>query len=131
MSRRLGEVLPLQVFIRQRQVTNMFRSLLRAARHNPDHALRLDLKKQVRDEFRRHRETKDSMVVRSLLQEAQRSLKMLQDMRTTPSTDVVVIPNTPSNGMKSKPGGSGSWLEGGDEEDKRGRVGEGWPWEQQ
>lgn len=130
MVRILKNTLPLQVFIRRAQVTSAYRNLLRAARHCQDPSLRKDITQQIRVEFQRNKDIQDNTLIRSCIQDATKSLKKVQDL-------VGVAPNSAGNSgsvavaskrtVKNETGGS--WLEVQDEEDKRGRVGEGWPWD--
>jgi hypothetical protein len=130
MVRILKNTLPLQVFIRRAQVTSAYRQLLRAARYCQDPALRKDITEQIRVEFQRNRDIQDNALIRSCIQDATKSLKKVEDLvgiskgqsAQQGSVEVVASKRT----VKSETGGS--WLEVEDEEDKRGRVGEGWPW---
>jgi hypothetical protein len=113
MKRALGDVLPLHVFIRQRQVIHIYRNLLKATKGLQDAVLRQELQLQIRNDFRRNKDVKDTQLIKSLLQEANSSLKTLHGMVAS---------------IRTGPKSVGSWLDQSENDDKRGRVGEGWPW---
>ncbi len=134
MVRILKNTLPLQVFIRRAQVTSVYRQLLRAARHCKDPELRLDITQQIRVEFQRNKDIEDNTLIRTCIQDATKSLKKVQDLVGTYSTlpsakSIQQGNNSVASKRTVKNEASGSWLEVQDEEDKRGRVGEGWPWD--
>lgn len=61
--------------------------------------------------------------VSTLLVEGQRQLQLLKSMAGPP-------PRGRAHGQQEG-GGVKGWLESGDPEEERGKVGQGWPWEQQ
>ena len=86
------------------------RSCLRAVRYIDDVSLRQDLKKQILFDFKQHKDTKDNLLIRTLIQEGTRNLKQLQSL-----------------GNKYQTNDNESWLSQKDPDDERGRVGKGWP----
>lgn len=92
---------------------NLFRSCLRACRNIDDTSLRQELKKQVLHDFKQHTDTKDNLLIRTLIQEGNRNLKQLQSLGSRNNTKVI--------------NDDESWLSQKDPEDERGRVGKGWP----
>lgn len=114
-AKRLGATLPFQYFVRQRQVLTLYRHLLKSVKKNLDgnESLQKELQVQIRSDFRRNKEMKDNVAVASLIQEAKRNLEQIKDMNSGPA---------------DSHGGAGSWINTEDEDDKRGRIGNGWPW---
>lgn len=112
MSRRIGNTLPLHVFIRRQQTLKLFRQLLKACRKVEPESLKRDISKEITSEFKKHKFIVDTLALRSLVQTAQSSLVKLEDMCN----------------IKSTPYKDNSWLNTSDETDQKGRVGKGWPW---
>lgn len=104
----------------------MFRDFLKCAGHLPDKALGLDVKKQVISEFRRNSRINDPMAVRTLVQEANRSLAQLRGMIPA---DVLSRLHAPSAKETIRSNSQKSWMDDSKEGDQRGRVGTGWPWQ--
>lgn len=74
-----------------------------------------DLAAEARRQFKLSQEETDQLKIRMLVADAKNQLEVLQGaVRTSGS---------------SSAGGGGSWLDIDDPEDKRGRVGTGFPWE--
>lgn len=109
---RIKAALPLHLFIRQRQIIQLYRTLLKESNRISDSSVSNEIKNQVKTEFRAHQFLKDNNAIKSSIQKARNSVKLIEDMtrssRTVPEGD--------------------SWMSISDEEDKRGRVGAGWPW---
>ena len=80
-------------------------------RHIDDVTLRQELKKQILFDFKQHKDTKDNLLIRTLIQEGNRNLKQLQSLSSK---------NQANNDNES-------WLSQKDPDDERGRVGKGWP----
>lgn len=105
---RFRDTLPLHVFIRKRQVLDLYRKSLRAAkRANPSH-VREVLLSEVKREYRNGASINDAMTIKTLIVQGKRNLDTLQGMSAEAPAD--------------------SWLSTQDEEDVRGRVGTKWPW---
>ena len=100
----------LQYFIRQRQVKSLYRQFLKAAKDIPDVDVKKSVLIQIELEFRKNILISDKSTVATLFKDANRSLDSIRDLSRPKSTF------------------SSSWLNNADEEDKRGRVGTGWPW---
>ncbi|RYH13883.1 LYR motif-containing protein [archaeon] len=116
MSKRiLGETLPLRFFIRRKQVLSLYRNLIRNATRVHDESVQRDIISQIRTDFRRNAHVQDSLVIKSLIQEGNSNLKILQGM---------AYKDSKAHSIRAQ----GSWIEQEDPVDKRGRVGEGWPW---
>jgi hypothetical protein len=115
MSKRLGDVLPLQVFIRRAQVLRLYRNMLRLTRPEGEQKeQRQQLREHVRDRFRTYQHVQDHKLIATLIADGQRQMEQLK-----------AIVDTAASGS-----GGDSWINTKDEKDPRGRVGEGWPWEQ-
>lgn len=71
-----------------------------------------DLRQQVQNEFRAHKTLDDPFNIQRALAEGKRRYEELQEF----------------TGSKNKFDGD-SWINTKDEEDPRGRVGVGWPWD--
>lgn len=96
-------------FVHKFTVIRLYRNFLKTCKqmpHNQD-----DLQQQVKKEFAANKTLLDSAHIQRELGEGQRRLAELQDFtgRTTPGED--------------------SWIHIKDDEDPRGRVGTGWPWD--
>jgi len=116
MSRRLKDTLPLGVFIKRQQVLRLFRAMQKAARDVADKNLSVDLRVQIREEFKKSKQVKDPMATKSLIQEANRHLTKLKSMS--------------SSGLSSDKLALNSWAQSSsDPEDEKGRVGTEFPWE--
>jgi hypothetical protein len=114
-ARKLGVTLSLKDFVRQRQVVTLYRHFLKSVKKNVtgNVPLQEDLRQQVRTDFRRNKVIKDHSAISSLIQEANRNLERIKDL---------------NSGSANDHGGTDSWINTEDEDDKRGRVGSGWPW---
>lgn len=110
-SSRLKNVLPLQHFIRKAQVLKLYRELLRDTKALKDHSLKTSVREQVIFEFRNSMHVSNPSTIKALLAEGQRSLAKIKSM-----SDKIDVADR--------------WTEESDhEDDKRGRTGNGWPWE--
>lgn len=92
----------LKDFIRRAAVLEQYRSLLRAARcmavTRPDQAI--EVKTQIREEFRRHRHETNPATIRMLLAHSKRNLDMILSLadsncRESESTNAIVGENWP------------------------------------
>lgn len=137
VARRLGETLPLQVFIRRAQVVKSYRDIMRAARKCEDQSLRNDILSEIRSEYARNKHVSDVGMIKQHLQVASKELKKVRDLcdsirlSNAPAAQSSAAESYPTNVRIDKhmrhPGPS--WIDTKDEEDPRGRVGEGWPWD--
>jgi hypothetical protein len=100
-------------FVRRQQVLQLYRTFLRASGRVADPELKKELSAQIKHEFRSNVSITDAVVVKSLITEATRNLERLQAMART--SDVMV--QDQNNSVTT------------DEDDERGRVGKGWPWQ--
>lgn len=82
MSRKLkiDNVLPLKHFIRQQGVVKLYKDFLRACRGVVPPDARRELEMQIKFEFRRNKVISDVIVIKSLMTEGRRSLKIVQAM---------------------------------------------------
>ncbi len=78
---------------------------------NDNNELKEQLNLQIKNEFKSKKDLSDPVAIKSLLTEGYRNLKKLEELGPI------------------KAYSSDSWINIQDEEDKRGRVGEGWPWD--
>lgn len=102
------EMLSLKSFIVRANVLSQYRAMLRVlGGYAPGEKMRLQ--QQVRHGFEQHRAETDSAAIGYLLSKGEEQLKFLR------------------GGNKSMTA-TDSWVGQGTEDDKRGRVGEGWPW---
>ena len=85
--------------------------MLRRAKLICDLDVQSSVQKQIREEFKINKSISDLASQKALLKEAQRHLAAIEAL----------------HGQQELP--SDSWLHTKDEEDKRGRVGSGWPWQ--
>lgn len=108
--KKLGDVLPLKIFIRKAQVLQLYRSMLRCLREIDDIYVQVDIKKQIISGFRENISLTSDSHVAQAIQEGHHHLKTLSSMAKRQSI------------------AEGSWLQSGTETDEKGRVGEGWPW---
>lgn len=108
--RVVGEDVPsYKEFVHRFTVISLYRNCLKAVRlmpHNQE-----DLRLQVQNEFRAHKNDADPFNTQRALAEGKRRYQELQEM----------------TGHKTQENGD-SWLNTDDPEDPRGRIGTGWPW---
>ena len=115
MSRRVKDAMSFRFFVRRQQVLQLYRTFLRASRRVADPELKKELSAQIKHEFRNNVGITDASVVKSLIVEATRNLERLQAMAMKTDSDVMV--QHQNNSVTT------------DEDDERGRVGKGWPWQ--
>jgi hypothetical protein len=114
-----GEEVPsYKEFVHRFTVLSLYRNYLKTIQkflspHNQQQQQQ-ELKEQVQREFRAHKdiEINDSFNLQRALADGQRRFRELQELTGSGSPD------------------ADSWLNTQDVEDPRGRVGEGWPWDQ-
>jgi hypothetical protein len=97
-------------FVHRFSVLALYRNYLKEIRHMPRN--QEDLKEQVQREFKGNKTVTDPFNVQRALAEGKRRFQELQEL----------------TGSSNKYEGD-SWLNTKDEEDPRGRVGTGWPWD--
>mmetsp|Transcript_131698 Transcript_131698/g.380921 ORF Transcript_131698/g.380921 Transcript_131698/m.380921 type:complete len:170 (+) Transcript_131698:193-702(+) len=105
-----GDIPSYKEFVHRFTVLSLYRSFLKEIKmmpHNQD-----DLREQVQKEFKSSKTVTDPFNVQRGIAEGKRRLAELQEF----------------TGSNNKYDGD-SWLNTPDEEDKRGRVGTGWPWD--
>ena len=121
-TRRFKDVLPLQVFIQRSQVIKTYRALLKSSQQCADLSLRSEIANQIKYEFRRNQNITDKTLINTMIKEAKDSITKIEDLCAV---------SHPSHSKHKDISDRPSWIEEEDDIDKRGRVGEGWPWEQQ
>lgn len=99
-------------FVHRFTVLSMYRGYLRAINKTMPHN-RSDLHEQVRKEFRTHMADTDPFNIQRALAEGKRRFEELQQL----------------TGGDNNNNGGNSWMNIQDDEDPRGRVGHGWPWQ--
>ena len=102
----------------------MYRQFLRGAKQIRERALREDVEQQVRNSFRNSRQVQDISTIRNLLKEGNRYMLQLEAMGAGKSSS-----SSSSSVSTSSAGAGQGWLESGDGEDVRGRVGVSFPWQ--
>jgi len=107
------EVPSYKEFVHRFTVLSLYRGYLKCIRdgtvpHNHD-----DLREQVRKEFQSNKNDTDPFAVKRNIAEGQRRFEELKEF----------------TGQSNKYTGDESWINIKDEEDPRGRVGTGWPWQ--
>mmetsp|Transcript_24737 Transcript_24737/g.41242 ORF Transcript_24737/g.41242 Transcript_24737/m.41242 type:complete len:120 (+) Transcript_24737:16-375(+) len=115
---RLGQTLPLHIFIRRRQVVHLYRHLLKACKNVDDSSVKSDLIDEIKLEFHTNKELEEKIAIKNAITQGNRSLTQLNDMiggqnRVYGSNAIA---------------GESSWLDTNDCDDERGRVGTDWPW---
>ncbi|CAM9723093.1 unnamed protein product [Pylaiella littoralis] len=104
---KVGRALGLKEFMHRTRVLDLYRSILKRARAIEDK----DVATEARRQFKSSRDETDPLKVQMLVADATNHLEAMQgSTRGAGST-------------------SGSWLDIQDPEDKRGRMGEGFPWQ--
>ena len=114
MSKIANDGFGLKYFIRKQQTLNLYREMLKSTRNVTDQTVKIDVKNQIVEGFRRNSNVTNAGDIRSLLVEGNRYLKQIKDLNLNVSVQNI-----------SK---EGSWLDTDDTDDPRGRVGNGWPW---
>lgn len=105
----LDNVLPFQAFLQRVKVISLLRQFIRRANLIRSPELKLDIRKQIRDNFRGNCHVSDPIVIRHLFQDANKQLKMLEGL----GQEKHLSPVQPICDVVHK--------------DKT-VVGEGWPW---
>jgi len=122
--------LPLSHFIRRQEVLKMYRQFLRGTRQIEEHALRDDLRQQVRISFRNNSQLSDVSTIRNLLKEGKRFKSQLEALGKGGSGSVSLSGIGSSNpSARAGPDRAESWLDCDDDEDVHGRVGVKFPWQ--
>lgn len=96
--------------------------MLRSARKLERKDIKEDIINQIRCEFGKNKSINDKGSARALLSEGTRQLGAIQSMAAS------TIPVDMNNNSGFRPVAT-SWMESSSEDDIKGRVGEGWPWE--
>jgi hypothetical protein len=122
MSSKLKDALPLHVFIRKAKTIHLYRSMLKATRELDNIALREDIKCQIKEEFSNNKHHTDIVVIKSLLLDADRKFQKLKDLSSSPVKKVDMDMPTWLNNNNNNNEDDG-------DEDVKGRVGTGWPWD--
>jgi hypothetical protein len=121
-GKRLGQALSYPAFMQRQRVLGLYRSMLKSVQRIDRSDIRVDISQQIKSEFTNNKNVKDAVSLRSLMSEGSRQLEVLKDMESSPSSTFnPVYPNNPA---------VTSWLDSSTEDDIKGRVGEGWPWQQ-
>lgn len=70
MSKRnfLKDTLPLHLFVKRQQVLRLFRKLLKSANKINEENLKIDVKNEIKNEFRKHKNILDNVAIRNSLQ---------------------------------------------------------------
>ena len=110
------DTLPFHFFIRKQQSRELYRSLVRLCNKIQDKDIHRDVLYQIRQSYKLHKNVKDVGELRSLIAEGNRYKQQIASMANT----------TSSSDNKT---GDVSWMDTDDPEDRRGRVGTGWPWQ--
>lgn len=76
----LNNVLPFQTFLQKAKVITLFRKFIRGANLIRSQELKIDIRKQIRENFKSNRDVSDPVVIRHLFQDANRQLKMLEGL---------------------------------------------------
>jgi Arc/MetJ family transcription regulator len=101
-------------FVHRFTVVRLYRNFLKTIRNLPRHT-QDDLRAQVQREFGVHKKDTNPFNIKRALAEGHRNYAELQDLSGANK-------NNPSSQEDD------SWINTKDEQDPRGRVGEGWPW---
>ena len=121
-GKRLSQALPYPVFMQRQRVLGLYRSMLKSVQRIDRSDIRADIRQQIKSEFTINKNMTDAVSLRSLMSEGSRQLEILKDMESTPSSTFnPVFPNNPA---------VTSWLDSSTEDEIKGRVGVGWPWQQ-
>ena len=110
-------VLSYKEFVHRFTVLSLYRNYMREINVLPVAVdARKEFKHQVQHEFKAYKSSTDPYMIQKALSEGKRRFKELQQW-------------TGSSNNKNDTYDGESWLNTPDEEDPRGRVGTGWPWE--
>ena len=78
---------------------------------------RESIKEEVRNGFKVNMSLTEKISINACIKEADTNLRMIRELADG------------DNARDGNGDGDGSWLDNSDDEDQRGRVGTGWPWE--
>jgi hypothetical protein len=102
-------------FLHHKRVIQLFRDMIKSTKQLDNKELAVDIRNQIRIEFKNNLTIQDKKVISGLLSEGSKKLKMINNL-------------SPSNNWEEKR--TSTWLsDSKDPSDERGRVGVGWPWE--
>ena len=124
----LTAALSLKEFLQRQRVLRLYRNLLKSASHPTDRTSF----EAVRTAFRTHASNSDPASIRALMADGTKALEMLHNQRATNSfSERIKPPHTSEKALSTPEDSEDSWLHSGsgDDEDVRGRVGTGWPWQ--
>mmetsp|Transcript_3730 Transcript_3730/g.3866 ORF Transcript_3730/g.3866 Transcript_3730/m.3866 type:complete len:119 (-) Transcript_3730:49-405(-) len=114
-GRNIQNAVPLRVFMHTRRVLKLYRDMLREACKVSDDSLKNDLRNQIRTEFKIGKDDTDKVTIKNRLIEGTRQLEQLQAVSNSFIKNSLIDQN--------------SWINvSEDENDIRGRIGDGWPW---
>lgn len=117
-SNRFQNALPLKTFIQRAQVKNLYRHLLKASLPCQDNFLKTEIQSHIRQSFKQNKHFSDPIVIKSLISEGNKSLEYIKSLVSSAKPFMEIEERE-------------SWLDEKDEIDgPRGRVGVGWPWEE-
>ncbi len=108
-------VIPFQVFLQRAKTISLFRKFIRGTNFVSNQELKLDIHKQIRDNFRNNSQVTDPVVIRHLFQDANRQLKMLEALGQEKSKSKST--NNKNNNNNNNNITSNDII-----------VGKGWPW---
>ena len=120
-GKRLSQVMSYPAFMQRQRVLRLYRSMLQAVKLLERDDIKSDLTNQIQREFRINIKVKDPVSVRSLMSEGSRQLEILKDMGTASKSDLPSMHQIDSSVT--------SWLDSSTEDDVKGRIGTGWPWD--
>ena len=115
-------------FVHKFTVVSMYRNYLKCIRSIGEgdelSTMKADLLCQVKHEFHSNKKETDQYAIQRALQEGERRYQELQHMVPTNKSTTGSSSSSSLQYLEED-----SWLNINDPEDRRGRVGQGWPWE--
>lgn len=119
---KLGATTTFKEFLRRQRVVHQYRGFMKALSKIDDPIWRDQLKCDVQKGYSINKKNQDDIAIQIAIKEGDVRLKQLYSMvgYNDISTSKLKVANEESN--------SSSWLHIKDDVDKRGRVGQEWPW---
>ena len=114
---KVESALSFPLFMRRQKILGLYRSILKAAKKMESPDMRDSIRNEVRNGFKVNKHLVEKISINACVKEAETSLRTLKGLAKEGDDNYDCR------------GGDGSWLDNSDEDDQRGRMGTGWPWE--
>ena len=104
--------------MRRQKILGLYRSMMKAAKKMESSDMQESIRIEVRNGFKVNMSLVEKISINACIKEAETSLRTIKGLAKED--------NDEDDGSMDQ---NGSWLDNSDEDDQRGRLGTGWPWE--